>query len=125
MLEVAVPLEAWPRLDLKSKAEVESVRERIHELRKEHLCEGSFSPTASILSQLAKGKAFNKLHFSQPNIHWSEDEQTIYYLGEPVELDKIRTMCHTLIQELQEAMKELTFETDVPSIDLGGIVDSM
>ena len=50
MLEVAVPLEAWPRLDLKSKAEVESVRERIHELRKEHLCEGSFSPTASILS---------------------------------------------------------------------------
>jgi hypothetical protein len=125
MLEVAIPLEAWPRLDLKSKAQVESVRERIHELRKEHLCEGSFSPTASILSQLAKGKAFNKLHFSQPNIHWSEDEQTIYYLGEPVELDRIRTMCYTLIQELQEAMKELTFETDVPSIDLGGIVDSM
>jgi len=125
MLEVAILLEAWPSLGLESKAQVDSVRKRIYELRKEHLCEGSFSPTASILSQLARGKAFNKLHFSQPNIHWSEDEQTIYYLGEPVELSKIRNMCSTLTCELQEAMKELTFGTNVPSIDLGDIVDSM
>jgi hypothetical protein len=34
-------------------------------------------------------------------------------------------MCHTLTQELLEAMKELTFGSDVPSIDLGGVVDSM
>lgn len=125
MLEVAVPLEAWPGVGLESKAQLDSVCKRIHALRKKHLCEGSFSPTASILSQLARGKAFNKLHFSKPNIHWSEDEQTIYYLGEPVELSKIRNMCSTLTQELQEAMKELTFGTNVPSIDLGGIVDSM
>ena len=57
------------------------------------MCKGSFLPTASILSQLAKGKAFNKLHFSQPNIYWSEDEQTIYYLGELVELGKIYNIC--------------------------------
>jgi hypothetical protein len=50
MLEVAVPLEAWPALELESKAKVESVPNQIHELRKKHLCEGSFSPTASILS---------------------------------------------------------------------------
>lgn len=125
MLEVALPLEPWPKLELKSKTEVESVPKRIHDLRRKHLCEGSFSPTASILSQLARGKAFNKLHFGQPNIHWSEDEQTIYYLGEPIELRKIKKMCSTLTQELQEAMKELTFGSSVPSIDLGGIVDSM
>jgi hypothetical protein len=125
MLEVAVPLEAWPALGLKSKAEVESVPDRIHELRQKHLCEGSFSPTASILSQLAMGKYFNKLHKSPPNIHWSEDEQTIYYDGRGVELRKIRDMCHTLIKELQEAMRELTFQGDVPSIDLSDIVDSM
>ena len=124
MLEVAVPLEAWPALRLESKAQVESVRERIHELRRRHLCEGSFSPTASILSQLAMGKHLNKLHQSQPNINWSEDEQTIYYLGEGVELGKIRDMCRTLIQELQEALEELTFGS-VPGIDLGTIVDSM
>ena len=124
VLEVAVPLEAWPALRLESKAQVESVRERIHDLRRKHLCEGSFSPTASILSQLAIGKHFNKLHIALPNIHWSEDEQTIYYLGKPVELGKIRDMCRTLIQELQEALDELTFGP-VPSIDLGGIVDSM
>jgi len=125
MLEVAVPLQAWPALRLKSKAEVESVRDQIHELRQKHLCEGSFSPTASILSQLAKGKDFNKLHQSPPNIHWSDDEQTIYYIGQGVELGKIRTMCHTLVQELQECMTELTFGSDVPSIDLGQMVDSM
>ena len=50
MLEVAVPSEAWPALELQSKAQIESVAERIHALRREHLCEGSFSPTASILS---------------------------------------------------------------------------
>ena len=125
MLEVAVPLEAWPALGLKSKAEVESIPDRIHELRQKHLCEGSFSPTASILSQLAMGKYFNKLHKSPPNIHWSEDEQTIFYDGRGVELRKIRSMCHTLIKELQEAMQELTFQGDVPSIDLSDIVDSM
>jgi hypothetical protein len=124
MLEVAVPLEAWPVLGLKSKAEVESVQDRIHELRKKHLCEGSFSPTASILSQLAMGKKFNKTHQSQPNIHWSSDEQTVYYQGRGVAMGKIKSMCHILIQELQEALQELTFGT-VPSIDLGGIVDSM
>jgi hypothetical protein len=42
-----------------------------------------------------------------------------------VELGKIQTMCHTLTQELQEAIKELVFGSDVPSIDLGGVVDSM
>ena len=94
-------------------------------MRKEHLCKGSFSPTASILSQLARGKAFNKLHVSQPNIHWSKDEQTIYYLGEPIELGRIRNIGYILIQELQEAMKELTFGSNVPSIDLGSTVDSM
>jgi hypothetical protein len=62
MLEVAVPLEPWPKLGLKSKEEVESVPNWIHELRRKHLCKGSFSPTASILSQLAIGKKFNKTH---------------------------------------------------------------
>src|ERR1700722_704217 len=109
MLEVAVPLEAWPELGLQSKADVESVPKRIHELRKKHLCEGSFSPTLSILSQLAMRKTFNKLHQLLSNIHWSEDEQTIYYLGKGVELGKIRTMCQALIRELHKLMHKLTF----------------
>ena len=69
MLEVAVPSEPWPELRLKSKADVESVADRIHELRQKHLCEGSFSPTSSILTQLAMGKKFNKTHQSPSNIH--------------------------------------------------------
>src|SRR5277367_6035403 len=34
-------------------------------------------------------------------------------------------MCHTLVRELQECMRELTFGSNVPSIELGRIVDSM
>jgi hypothetical protein len=34
-------------------------------------------------------------------------------------------MCYTLIKELQEAIRELTFQGDVPSIDLSNIVDSI
>ena len=125
MLEVAVPLEAWPELGLKSKAKVESVPERIHQLRRQYLCEGSFSPTASILSQLAMGKSFNKMHQSPSNIHWSDDFQTIYYLGQGVELAKICTMWQALIGELQQLMQVLTFGSEVPAIDLSRIVDSM
>src|SRR5450432_112779 len=36
ILEVAVPLEPWRPLRLESKAEVESVPDRIHELRQQH-----------------------------------------------------------------------------------------
>ncbi len=125
MLEVAVPLEAWPELGLESKADVESVPDRIHELRRKHLCEGSFSPTSSILSQLAMGKHFNKLHVSPPNIHWSDDEWTIHYLGEPVNLGKVQKWCQIVIGELQEMMRALTFQAGMPSIDLNSIVDSM
>jgi hypothetical protein len=65
MLEVAVPAEAWPML--KSRDEIQSVPERIKQIRKRHLCEGSFSPTSSILSQLAMGKSFNKLTIVIPD----------------------------------------------------------
>jgi hypothetical protein len=125
MLEVAVPLEAWPELGLESKADVESVPDRIHELRKQHLCEGSFSPTSSILSQLAMGKSFNKMHQSPANIHWADDAQTIYYLGMPVVLSKFQKLCQILISELQEMMRTLMFQADIPTIDLSSIVDSM
>jgi hypothetical protein len=125
MLEVAIPCEPWPELKLDSKADVDSVPDRIHQLRELHLCEGSFSPTSSILTQLAMGKKFNKTHQSPSNIHWSDNEQTINYLGQPVVLAKIERMCHTLIRELQELMDVLTFGSPVPPIDLSRIVDSM
>jgi hypothetical protein len=71
------------------------------------------------------GKSFNKLHESLSNIHWSEDEQTIYYLGQGIYLPKIGIMCKGLIQEMLAIMKELTFQRPVPTVDLGKVVDSM
>lgn len=122
LLEVAVPVESWPML--KSRDEISSVPERIMTIRTKHLCEGSFSPTSSILSQLAMGKSFNKLHKSTPNIHWSEDEQTIHYNGPGIELEKIRVMCQILKKELWTMLHGLMFGP-MPEIDLSKIVDSM
>jgi hypothetical protein len=119
MLEIAVSIEGWPALDIPAKDDIPSVPERIHQMRRQHLCEASFSPTSSILSQLAMGKSFNKLHQSPSNIHWSEDEQTIYYLG------KIQVMCHGLMQEMLALLNELTFQKAVPTIDLSQVIDSM
>ena len=65
MLEVAVSEQGWPELGLKSRIEIGAVAgavaERIHQLRRDQLCEGSFSPVSSILSQLARGQAINRV----------------------------------------------------------------
>lgn len=125
MLEIAVSIDGWPELDIPAKDDIPSVPERIHQIRRQYLCEASFSPTSSILSQLAMGKSFNKLHQSPSNIHWSEDEQTIFYLGKPVHLFKITSMCEGLIGELAALIYEMAFHKPVPTVDLSKIVDSM
>ena len=77
------------------------------------------------MTQLAIGKKFNKTHQSLFNIHWSNNEQTINYLSQPIVLAKIERMYYTLIRELQELMDVLIFGSPVPPIDLSRIVDSM
>jgi hypothetical protein len=53
MLEVAVLEQGWPELGLQSRKEIGAVAgaviDRIYELRRKHLYEGSFSPVSSIL----------------------------------------------------------------------------
>jgi hypothetical protein len=82
MLEVAVLAKAWPILQ--NRDDILDVLVRIKQIRSKHLYEGLFSLISCILSQLAMGKAFNKMHKSAPNIYWSEDQQTIFYVSEPV-----------------------------------------
>jgi hypothetical protein len=125
LLEIAVPVNAWISLGLKSKAQIQSIPVRIHKIRSRHLCEGSFSPTSSILTQLAMGKKNNSTHESPSNIHWSQDFQTIYFGGMPVHLAKIRTMGLAMIEEAYELLKQLAFDQDLPIVDLSGIVDSI
>lgn len=125
MLEIAVPAREWPEIGLKPKEAIASVPDRVRTMRQQHLCEGSWSPASSILSQLAMGKKYNKMHQSPANIHWSEDEQTIYYGGEPVHLSRIQTMYQRLASRLQALIQSLTFDSQVPAIDLGSIIDSM
>jgi hypothetical protein len=73
MLELAVSEQGWPQIGLLSRKEIGAVAgavaERIHDIRKQHLCEGSFSPTSSILSQLAFGQKLNRNSSAEANIN--------------------------------------------------------
>jgi len=123
ILEVAVPAEAWPILQ--SRNDIPDVPKSIKRIRSKHLCEGLFSPTSYILSQLAMGKAFNKMHKSAPNIHWLENQETIFYKGQPVQLEKISKMYYAVNKELQEMLTWLMFKKAVPNIDLSQITNSI
>jgi hypothetical protein len=54
ILELTVSKQGWPQISLLSRKEIGAVAgavaERIYDIRKQHLYEGSFSPTSSILS---------------------------------------------------------------------------
>ena len=93
VLEVAVSEQGWPKLGLKSRKQIGAVAgavaARIQEFRKSYLCEGSFSPASSILSQLAFGQAQNRVQSSEANIYWSDDRQTVFYDGKGVAMAKV------------------------------------
>lgn len=125
MLEVATSQKGWPRLGLESREDMEDVPQHLHKLRRQHLCEGSFSPAASILSQLAMGKKYSSMHVSPANIHWSADEQTIYFQGQGITLAKLRTTCQRLTGELQALLLELAFQKPLPGVQLDRVVDSI
>lgn len=65
------------------------------------------------------------MHKLAPNIHWSEDKQTISYKGQPMQLKKISKMCEVVNRELQEMLKWLIFDEAVPDINLSQIINSM
>jgi len=128
-LEVAVPEKGWPELGLKSRTEIGTVAgavaDRIHSLRRGHLCEGSFSPASSILSQLAFGQKQNRVQPSEANIYWSDDRQTVFYGGKGVTMAKVRAMCQALTVELEGLLHELLFHQSVPPVPLPELVDCM
>ena len=111
-LEIAIPSEPWPELGLLGKADIQFVPECIREFRLSHL------------SQLAKGKKDNSIHHSPSNIYWSEDKETIYYIGKPIELRKIGPICNTLTLELKDLISQLSFEIELPTIQLDKVIDS-
>ncbi len=125
LLEYALPLQAWPEIGIQDCTQVGAVAVRVQKIRQTHLCEGSFLPASSILTQLARGKAINKLHRSPSNIYWSDDRQTVYHEGKGVAVAKIRTMWVNLVQELQEILQELLFHQSVPEVLLSQVIDQM
>jgi hypothetical protein len=124
MLEFALPAKPWPTLGLQHPNSSSLVIKIITQIRSKHLCEGTYSPTSTLLAQLAYGKWLNRHISSNSNIHWSSDENTLFYLGLPIELSKIRTMWSALIGQLQELLLQLALGEALPKIDLKSIIDS-
>lgn len=56
MLEYALPAKPWPTLGLQRPNSSASVTRAITKIRSSHLCEGTYSPTSTLLAQLAYGK---------------------------------------------------------------------
>jgi hypothetical protein len=125
MLEYALPLRAWPVIKLVARADVTSVRARVKEVREKRLCKGSFSPTSFILGQLAYGKMLNRTYTAQSNIHWSEDFQTLFFKGRPVEIRKLQDFGSAVVAEARAVLQQLTFGTELPVVDLGKVTDTM
>ena len=129
LLELTVPTYAWIEHNISSRDELGAVpgavAESIQLARKRYLCEGSFSPASSILSQLAFGQRLNRIQSSDANIYWSDDRHTVFFDGKAVAMAKVREMCRALILELEELLYELLFQQSVPPVPLPRLVDSM
>ncbi|KFY94163.1 hypothetical protein V498_04016 [Pseudogymnoascus sp. VKM F-4517 (FW-2822)] len=124
MLEMAVSLKGWRGLKIPAKEDISSVKDRVDMIRRKYLCLSSYTPTSSILSQLAMGRKLNKAYGRPPNIHWA-DEDTIVYRGMPIPLAKLQLLAEGVIAEAEEALHELTFGGPLPDIDLSLIADPL
>ena len=124
MLEMAVSLKGWPGLKILVKEDVSSIKDRVDRARRKYLCLSSYTPTSTILSQLAMGRKLNKAYGRPPNIYWA-DEDTIVYRGMPIPLAKLQLLAQGIITEAEEALNELTFGAPLPDIDLSLIVDPL
>ncbi|KFZ23152.1 hypothetical protein V502_02369 [Pseudogymnoascus sp. VKM F-4520 (FW-2644)] len=122
MLEMAVSLKGWRGLKIPAKEDISSVKDRVDMIRRKYLCLSSYTPTSSILSQLAMGRKLNKAYGRPPNIYWA-DEGTIVYRGMPIPLAKLQLLAEGVIAEAEEALNELTFGGPLPDIDLSLIAD--
>ncbi|OBT70627.1 hypothetical protein VF21_10672, partial [Pseudogymnoascus sp. 05NY08] len=124
MLEMAVSLKGWRGLKIPAKEDISSVKDCIDMIRQKYLCLSSYTPTSSILSQLAMGRKLNKAYGRPPNIYWA-DEDTIVYRGMPIPLAKLQLLAKGVIAEAEEALDELTFGGPLPNIDLSLIADPL
>ena len=129
MLEVIVSEQGQPELGLPSRKEIRAiagaVAEHIHELRRNHLCEGSFLPASSILLQLAFGQAQNRNQSSEANIYWSDDRQTVFFDSKGVAMTKVQRICQELTVKLEGLLYELLFGQSIKPVPLLQLVDSI
>src|SRR5271163_767308 len=87
--------------------------EKLQQIRVRWLSDGTPSVFSEIISQLAYGKAIAKKAIGGPKVTWSEDNNTLYYCGEPISMESLRSMIKTQINEASMILhKELLLGDD-------------
>ncbi|KAH8745513.1 hypothetical protein BGZ57DRAFT_975038 [Hyaloscypha finlandica] len=61
----------------------------------------------------------------ESNIYWSEDFQTLFFKGRPIEIRKLQDFGSAVVAEARAALQQLTFGTDLPVVNLGKVTDTM
>jgi hypothetical protein len=101
----------------------------LQRIRKKWLVDGEPSPFHTINNLLAYCQGVGYDEGTVPRVQWSADNETMYYHGKPLAIEKLRGFVSELIDSAEEVLyKELLFQADrsgVQDMDLNSIVDDM
>ena len=129
ILKVAVSEQGQPKLGLQSRKEIRVVAgvvvDQVHILQKNHLYEGLFLPTSSILLQLAFRQNQNQIQLSEANIYQSNNRQIVFYDSKAVGVAKVQIIYHILTVELKGLLYKLLFRQSVTPVPLPQLIDSI
>jgi superfamily II DNA helicase RecQ len=101
----------------------------LQRVRKKWLVDGEPSPFHTMNNLLAYCRGVGYDEGAVPRVQWSADNQTMYYHGKPLAIEKLRDFVTGLIDSAEDLLcKELLFQADnfkVQGIDLNSMTDDM
>jgi superfamily II DNA helicase RecQ len=104
-------------------------RERFLLMRRKFLADGSYSPMSEIINLLAYGKFVALNAGNSGNAYWSKDKKIFYLHGQPIVINRFRTMAQELVAEVEHMLwQELLWTAkaaDRFAIRLEGLVDDI
>ena len=100
----------------------------LQRVRKKWLVDGEPSPFHTMNNLLAYCRGVGYDEGAVPRVQWSGDNQTMYYHGKPLAIEKFRDFVRGLIDSAEDLLcKDLLFQDDlrVRDIDLTTLIDDM
>src|SRR5208282_3838510 len=126
MMEYALPGREYTTLNWRSHEAYENKAERLKQLHRDHLVQGSFSPMDRLIAVLAFGKETVKAVGRPGLLVWDPDDQGVKVKEVHLRLDAFKCFVQDGIKSTERFLQEeLFFGMDLPTVDLGEIEDVM